>query len=198
MSSNFNTRITLLEKLRNQHDDTSWNEFVAHYGRYIGTIILHLGVPSNDIDDLVQDTLTNLWKSLPNYDYRPEHCKFRSWLKVVTRNTVVQYFRKCGRSNRLKEQIDIHKADFEDHITSEIDQLAEREWKLHIAQLAWTNIQSEFNEKTRECYLLLSEGFSAVEVAEKMDLKVNTVHVFRQRIKAKLKSEIRQLNWDLN
>ena len=163
MSENFNTRITLLEKLRNQQDDTSWSEFVAHYDRYIGAIIHRLGVPPNDVDDLVQDTLTNLWKSLPNYDYRPEHCKFRSWLQVVTRNTVVQYFRKCGRANKLKEKIDLNKADFEDKIGAEINELADREWKLHIAQLAWEKIKDDFNEKTRECYLLLAEGLLLVE-----------------------------------
>ena len=113
MSSNFNTRVTLLQKLRNQHDETSWDEFVHHYERYIGTIIHHFNVPPQDIDDLVQECLTSLWKSLPTYDYRPEHCKFRSWLQVVTRNNVTRYYRKQTIKSRLQEKIDLNQASFE-------------------------------------------------------------------------------------
>ena len=198
MSSNFNTRVTLLQKLRNQHDETSWDEFVHHYERYIGTIIHHFNVPPQDIDDLVQECLTSLWKSLPTYDYRPEHCKFRSWLQVVTRNNVTRYYRKQTIKSRLQEKIDLNQASFETDNSPEIDAVIEREWKVHIAQLAWEVIEQGFDENPRQCYLLLADGFSAVEVAEKMDLKVNTVHVYRQRIKEKLRLEIRRLNWDLN
>ena len=198
MGSDFNTRITLIQKLRDLHDEASWEDFVYYYRRYIGTIITNLGIPKTDVDDLVQEVLMALWKSLPSYDYRPEQCKFRSWLKTVTRNTVVNSFRKKEKQQKLLEDVKTHPANLDIAEISEIEDITEREWKLHVSRLAWDSIKKEFNDKTRQCYLMLAEGIPATEVAKRLDLKVNSVHVFRQRIQEKLKSEIRRLNWELS
>ena len=94
MTEHFHTRMTLIAKLRNQHDEKSWEEFIHFYQKYIQVLIVKDGVPSKDVDDLTQKVLLKLWKNLPEFNYQPHKCKFRSWMRVVVGNMVTSYFRK--------------------------------------------------------------------------------------------------------
>ena len=57
MSDEFHTRMTLLGRLRNQHDETAWQEFVFFYEKYIRAILKRLGVPSQELEDQSQKVL---------------------------------------------------------------------------------------------------------------------------------------------
>ena len=57
----FNTRQTLIAKIRNQHDDRSWEEFVYFYERYIFVVVNKMGVSYQECEDLVQKVLLVLW-----------------------------------------------------------------------------------------------------------------------------------------
>ncbi len=46
----------------------------------------------DDMDDLVQDVLVKLWKGLKTYD--KSKSKFRTWISLITKNTVNSFFRK--------------------------------------------------------------------------------------------------------
>ena len=60
-----NTRMTLLSKVKNKHDDQSWNEFVTFYKRYIAGIVHKMNFPADEVDDIVQTVLLQVWKKLP-------------------------------------------------------------------------------------------------------------------------------------
>jgi len=96
MSDSWNTRETLLLKIKNQHDDNSWEDFLFFYKSYIHTMIYKMGVSPNEVDDLAQKTLLALWQKLPTFEYHPEHCKFRTWMtstpsrnSMTTRKTLI-------------------------------------------------------------------------------------------------------------
>ena len=48
----YKTRQSLLMRLKNTHDEASWEEFVATYRNYIMTIISNLQVNQHDAEDL--------------------------------------------------------------------------------------------------------------------------------------------------
>ena len=196
----FVTRQTLIAKIRNQHDEKSWEDFVNLYERYIFAVVLKMGVTYDECDDLVQKVLLKLWKKLPDFDYEPNKCKFRTWMNTIIRGLVIDSFRKSQRhQNDIKraslQQIN-NNAD-ELHLP-EIYEIAEEEWEIHIANLAWENIKGEFQGKTADCFMLLCEGKSVTEVSESLDIKQNTVHVYRNRVQQKLHKEIRRLDKELS
>ena len=96
MTAHENTHQTLIARVRDQYDESSWNEFVGYYEKYIYTVVCRLGLSHHDALDLVQNILLLLWKNLQNFDYQPEKCKFRSWMNKVIRNEVAGFFRKSG------------------------------------------------------------------------------------------------------
>ena len=196
MAEHFNTRQTLIAKIKNQHDDKSWEDFVFFYERYIYLVIKNLGVQESDIQDLVQKVLLNLWEKLPTFQYQPGKCKFRTWMTTVIRNIVYNYFRTSNRySKRLNNAA--NQVDDEPEMP-DIYKVAEENWKDHISNLAWENIKDSLSDINRQCFLLYAEGRQAEEVAELTEQKLNTVYVIRKRVIEKLSREIRRLEDELS
>jgi RNA polymerase sigma factor (sigma-70 family) len=196
----FNTRQTLIAKIRNQHDDHSWEDFVSFYERYIFVVISKMGVSHSDCEDLVQKVLLALWEKLPEFDYSPDKCKFRTWMNSIIRNVVVGFFRKSKRQRNdiaraSLQQINDNPDEFD---IPEIYDVAEVEWKVHISNLAWENVKDEFTGKAGDCFMLFTEGKLIEAICEELDIKKNTAYVFRSRVQEKLHKEIRRLDAELS
>lgn len=196
MSNQYNTRQTLLAKLKDQHDQRSWEEFVALYERYIYLVIYNVGVPHNDVDDLAQKVLLKLWKSLPDFDYQPGKCKFRTWMTTVIKNSCYNYFRtKQSYDRKLDSAANENTSTVS---MPDVYELAEKNWKEHISNLAWENIKDNLAESNRKSFLMMAEGKSVDEISKALGLKANAIYVIRKRVIEKLSREIRRLENDLN
>ena len=183
-----NTRVTLLIRLRNKYDDDSWEEFTNYYGNYVYAVLKGMGVDFSELDDMNQSILLKLWKSLPDFEYQPEKGSFRSWLCTVIRRTVFNYFRDKKDTSELRT---------EDAVKADVERIAEREWMVHIASLAWENIKDDFSDTVKETYVRLSNGKNADEIAESMNISRGSVYVYKERIQKALRREVRKLNRDL-
>lgn len=182
------TRETLLIKLRNQHDDDSWEEFVSYYSNYVFAVLKGMGVEFDDLDDIKQSILLKIWKKIPDFDYNPEKGSFRAWLCTVIRNTVYNYFRDRVSTYELKD---------EDSINAEVDKIAQREWMTHIASLAWENIKGDFSDSVRETYIQISQGRKSEEIAADLGISPGSVYVYKERVQKALRKEVRRLDREL-
>lgn len=182
------TRETLLIKLRNQHDDDSWEEFVSYYSNYVFAVLKGMGVEFDDLDDIKQSILLKIWKKIPDFDYNPEKGSFRAWLCTVIRNTVYNYFRDRVSTYELKD---------EDSINAEVDKIAQREWMTHIASLAWENIKGDFSDSVRETYIQISQGRKSEEIAADLGISPGSVYVYKERVQKALRKEVRRLDKEL-
>ncbi|WDE99407.1 sigma-70 family RNA polymerase sigma factor [Lentisphaera profundi] len=93
MDSN-KTRVTLLQKLQNNKDESCWDDFVHYYKGYIYVVIRDFGVSVEDSHDMLQDILVRVWKAFPNYNYDKDKCRFRTWLCKVIKNQVYTFYQK--------------------------------------------------------------------------------------------------------
>lgn len=194
----YDTRATLIQRVQNQQDDQSWDEFVHVYKRYIYAIIRNMNISEHDSEDIHQQVLINLWNSLPKMDYDKIN-RFRSWLSTVTKNCVTDFIRKRTReANRLE------KASKDDTLTylksirlPEVNQIAEREWEIHLTNLALENIRPLFSGKAVEAFQLSLAGKSVEDIAAQLELKENSVYRLKNRVKERLIQEIRHLRTDL-
>jgi RNA polymerase sigma-70 factor (ECF subfamily) len=198
MEDQYQTRATLIRRVQNQHDDESWEEFVRVYRRYIYAIIRSMNISEHDTEDILQQVLINLWNSLPKMDY-DKIKRFRSWLSTVTKNCVTDFIRKRTRdANRLK------KAGKDETLTylkairlPEINAIAEREWEIHLTNLALENIESLFSGKAVAAFRLTLKGRIVEEIAKELDLKENSVYRLKNRVKDRLIQEIMHLREEL-
>ncbi len=82
----------------------------------------------------------------------------------------------------------------EQNSPGQVDDFLEKEWRIHISKLAWQSIKNNYDENMQNAFELISQGKSNTEVAEKLNLKPNTVAVYKKRVIEALRIEIRRLD----
>lgn len=197
MSESLHTRKTLIENVRKLKDDNSWEDFVHYYRAYIFAVIQGMGLSNQEAEDLSQKVLLKLWKKLPDFEYRPGKCKFRTWLCMVIRSVVISEIRSLSSRGKGYQKFKDNVDDEAAFSLPEIEQLANQEWKAHIGKLAWENIKNSLSDKVIEAFLLFSEGVSTPEIAKKLNVEANTVNVYKKRVREKLLKEINLLDSEL-
>ena len=185
------TRVTLIDKLKTGQNEKAWSEFYANYSGYLAAIIRNLNVDDGDIDDLLQKVMVTSWEKIPDLDYDPNKGRFRSWLAQIARNTVMNHYTSTmRRAARMKQLADEPGEDPDERIQA----MAEKEWRIHVAKLAWESIRGNYEENAVKAFDLISEGKANKEVAEELGIKPNTVAVYKKRIIEALRKEIRRLD----
>jgi RNA polymerase sigma-70 factor, ECF subfamily len=133
----------------------------VHQG-FVWRSLYHLGVARAQVDDAVQDVFLVVHRRLADYDGRTG---LRNWLYGIARRVGSQYRRGAERSaQRLRV---VPPSDANDPGDGA---------RLEAAQLV-RQFLAELDDEKREVYLLAElEGMSATEVAETLELNVNTVY----------------------
>lgn len=193
------TSKTLLGKIKDQHDEKSWEDFVFYYRDYIYGIVMKMNLKHYDADDITQRVLIKLWKTLPQFEYQPEKGRFRGWLCRITGNEVKDYLRRVKRSKTVSSEdtpgemaVSMQKISI-----PEIEQIAETEWRHYVAKLGWQNIVGELDVKTSKCFLMFTSGVPAAEISKELGIAESSVYVYKKRAQDKLREEIMRLNGQL-
>lgn len=196
MSEQLNTKQTLLMKLQTKQDDQSWEEFTGYYKGYIYAVLKSFILSNDECDDLVQDILLKVWKALPDYNYEKEKCRFRTWLAVIIKNTAKNHFR---RRNKFQNSQEFEASKVSDGMMteSEIDKIAEDEWKAYIGKMAWDKIKPELSELAIDIFEESLKGHRSKELADRFDLAISSVRVYKMRVRKALHKEISRLNMEL-
>ena len=194
----YTTRETLLERIRNQHDDKSWEDFVFYYRHYIYIICRRMNLNHHDSEEIVQKVLVKVWNTLPGFEY-DKRKRFRGWLCQVTGNCVRDFYRYQKRQNQKIENASKDEGynPIDKFTVPDIKKIAEKEWETYIANMALNNISGKFSDKVLNIFKELSTGKTPREISEEMDIPANTVSVYKKRVVAKLCEEIRRLNIEL-
>lgn len=195
----YKTRVTLLQKLKDSHDDAAWADFAYYYRSYIYNIARRMNLGNDDANEIVQLVLLKSWDKLGDFNYDSEKGRFRGWLCRVTGNEIRNYIR-----DQKKRFVSIEEFNTEDGRNTleqftqpEIEKAADDEWEEYVPKLAWKNIRESFEENARRTFELLGEGKTPEEIADKLGISKNTVYTHKKRIKEKLLPEIKRLKLEL-
>lgn len=127
-------------------------------------------VPKCDQEDVVQEVLIRLYRSLPDYQ---EQGKFLGWLKSLSARASLDYWRKVRRHERSEQQY------FEEALTDLTADLALR-----------SDLNACFAELSPEdriiCIMVFLEERSHHEVSELLKMSVVAVKVRCFRLRRKL------------
>ncbi|WP_411825235.1 RNA polymerase sigma factor [Luteolibacter sp. AS25] len=189
-----NTSYSLISRACDTRDDEAWDRLFANYGRFIKYILRELKVPDRDLQDVTQQVLIGLTRSLKNYDR--SRSSFRNWLGTVIRNTAFSYFRKL--QSRPTNDCGLEDDSIEGLAQpAEVEQWIEEEWATYIANQAMDRLRQVFKGQAIDAFAMGLDGSSAAEIAEATGLTVSSVYTLRKRVKQRLLLEVRSITEEL-
>lgn len=92
-------------------DAAAWEDIVHRYQRRIYNICYRFAGSAEDADDLTQEVFIKMYKTLDTYNV--ERGAFTTWVTTITRNLLVDHFRK-GKHDRLTDSLDATPGQEED------------------------------------------------------------------------------------
>ena len=92
-------------------DAVAWEEIVQRYNRRIYNICYRFSGSADDAQDLTQDVFIKMYRTLSSYDI--ERGAFMTWVTTMTRNLLVDHFRKT-KQDRLTDSMDATASEHED------------------------------------------------------------------------------------
>ena len=159
----FTTRRTLLQKL-NMGSQVAWDDFDQTYRKLIILRGRDRGLRQDELDDLVQMVLINIFKSNSIFKYDGSKGRFRDYLKTITDRRAFDLIRK--RKDALQSLSDM--GDNSIILSSDDHDKAEAhwddEWQKHLLEQAIQYISAEVQPQTIEIFRLLSQRLHRVNL----------------------------------
>jgi RNA polymerase sigma-70 factor, ECF subfamily len=92
-------------------DAAAWEEIVQRYHRRIYNICYRFAGSAEDAQDLTQDVFIKMYRTLKSYEL--ERGAFMTWVTTITRNLLVDHFRKT-KQERMTDSLDTVPSEHED------------------------------------------------------------------------------------
>lgn len=196
--NDLHTRETLLARIQKDQNDVNWDEFSKYYSGYIYVVLNSYGLSAEDCEDLLQEVMLKLWKTLPEYTYKKGQCRFRSWLCILARNTALN-FRNSKRNRNNSKNVDLQEAfdKLELFSDAEIEKISEKEWKSYISNMAWDNVKNELSDLLANVFEASINEDSNDVLAEQFSVSASSIRVYKMRARKALFKEIARLNTEL-
>ena len=134
-----------------------------------------------DRQDLIQEMLVQIWKSLPKYN---SQFAITTWIYRISLNVAISFYRKNVASQGREILFDEQTPDFQ-----EVDN-AEKEQQLQLLE----QFISELNNLDKALMLLYLEEKSHAEISDILGISLSNISTKIGRIKEKLKIRFTQLN----
>ena len=153
--------------------EQEFSRMVREHKSTIYTVCYMFSNDEDEVSDLFQETLINLWKGFDSFRHES---KLSTWIYRVAMNTCIsadRKKRKQGTKVPLSMNIDLY--NDEDHETKQVRQLHERIQRLDLVD--------------RALVMMWLEGMNYDEIAEVIGISVKNVGVKLVRIKEKLKQK---------
>jgi len=134
----------------------------------------------DDRQDLVQEMLIQVWRSLPRFDRR---VKFSTWMYRIAVNVAISHYR--NESRRIRNTVPIDELGFD--IAAADRCFDEDDANLRVLR----NLIDGLDEMNRALILLFLEGFNAEDIADVVGISATNVSTRINRIKSKLHAEFK-------
>ena len=190
----FETRESLLLRLKEQGNEQDWREFHDIYGRLIFGYCLHFNISYAEAEDIVQEVCVKVFRHIGKFDYSPEKGRFRGWLKTITRNTVTDYLRRRQNRARVAQDYLIHAEMKQETRPEQDEEVWQREWEKALYEAALERVRKRVGEETyRVFHRYVLDNESATDVADETTLDANAIYAVKHRVMRYIREEVERI-----
>jgi RNA polymerase sigma-70 factor (ECF subfamily) len=187
------TPLSLLQRARNREED-AWRRLVALYRPLVLFWCSSGGVPAGDVEDVAQDVFACVARDLIGFRRDRPGDTFRGWLRVVTRNQVLRYFRD-KKDEPIAEGGSSAFARFQE-LPDAVNGPEEGE-AAQMSQLyrqALEQVRIEFEQNTwRAFWLTVIEGRAPAALTTELGMSVAAIRQAKSRVMRRIKTELGEL-----
>ncbi len=194
------TRSSLLARLRQWNDKTSWDDFFDNYNRSIFSLGLRRGLTRAEAEEVVQETMVMVARQIPEFTYDPAVGSFKGWLFTITHRAISRQIEKRLPS-RQKAKSSHNKEEPLENIPDpsfDFEQQWDEEWRRSILQIATDRVRREMKPKQFQMFdLFVTQQLPIGQVARMLNVNRAQIYMAKFRIAPLLRAEIAALEKEL-
>ena len=204
--SSLHTRPTLLFRLRDWADKSSWEEFYRLYRNFVYGLARRGGLTHVEAEEVAQEVFVRVAETIKDFESDPARGSFRGWLGQLTRWRIADKFRARPRdaagapSRRWQDFTEATRTieRIPDDKTGPLDAGSETEWQTHVLEAALGRLSRRVPAKHFQVFDLYSrQGWPVMRVARELGVNPAAVYLISHRLTKQLKAEVAVLHTSL-
>lgn len=182
------TRESLILRLQDPGDVAAWNEFATIYSPVVYRVAIGRGFQAADAENIVQEVLLSVAKSIARWLERTDRGKFRAWLLRIASNEACDLMteratRPLGKDGQEGNRL---LAELQDR--ESLSALLELEHERAVFQWAAERVRNSVSPQTWEAFWLTEvNGLEPQTVADQLKTRIGNIYVARCRVMARIK-----------
>ena len=198
------TRATLIQRLKNWQDQSSWQDFFDTYWKLIYNVARNRGLSDAEAQDVVQETMISVAKHMPTFKYDPAIGSFKTWLLNMTRWRIIDQFRKRGPPAEPHPFPDapVTGARTVDKMvepaSQDLDALWDAEWEKNLLDAAIAKVKRRFDPQKYQIFdLYVNKAWAPDKVAKAFGVSIGQVYLAKHRVTEMIKEEVKRLEKEM-
>ena len=180
------TRSSLINRLKATINGESWEVFFNTYWELIFSVARRAGLSEDDSQDIVQETILKVHKSLDRFQYNRERGSFKGWLRTITRSRLNEHFKKQQRqpqTQQPREDEDNPVANLADPQGPELERIWSEEWSRSLIQRSLAFLKQQVSLKQYQifkCHCI--DEWTVKEVCGALNVNAAQVYMAKKRV----------------
>jgi RNA polymerase sigma factor (sigma-70 family) len=194
------TRASLLGRLKDWQDNESWRVFFDTYWRLIYNFGIQRGLSHEEAQEMVQETVVAVAKSIGKFHYDPQACSFKTWLLSVTRSKIAnQLARRARQPAAAGGPPDDSSSTgavnrIPDEQAGQWDHAWDAEWQKNLMEAAINRVKRRVSTEQYQMFdLFVLKQWPAKDVARTLGVTIAHVYVAKHRISKLVRKEVEAL-----
>lgn len=185
------TRASLLGRLKNSKDQSSWQEFFDTYSQLIYGLALKAGLTDAQAKQVLEATIQSVADHMPSFKYDPKLGSFKAWLRNLTRLQIVSLTLKRTSTNIRGKEIGKHESDVAER---NMEQWWDAQWKVNMLNAAVGIVKRRLNPKEFQIYdLQVNKGWPPEKAAALLGMSTEEVLQAKRNIAEMIQAEVKRL-----
>jgi len=186
------TRASLILRLPDAADADAWDDFIAVYAPLVYRLARRRGLQPADADDVVQDVLAAVARSVEGWLGTATRGPFRAWLLTIARNITVNALtrrkhRPLASGTSDAAEMLLQQADSNGDLESQID----LEYRRELFRWAAQKVCEGVTERTWQAFWRSTiDEQSVATVAKQLEMSMGSVYIARSRVMARLREMV--------
>ncbi len=192
------TRATLIARLRNWQDQSSWQDFFDTYWNLIYGVAIQGGLTPAEAEEAVQETIISVAKHMPTFKYDPAIGSFKAWLLNMTRWRITDQLRKRGQFVPIDGPDKGTGVVTEIPASAELEKVWDTEWERHLASVAMERVKKRTDPRLYQVFdFYVNKEWDPEKVSKAFGVPVAQVYLSKHRILEQVIKEVERLKREI-